>query len=53
MQKLDKRVNYLERVNKQNNVIVLGMRMNDQEQASMNGTLGGSIQKRTGSKRTS
>lgn len=39
IQKLDKRVNYLEKVNKQNNVIVSGMRMNDQEQGSMKRTI--------------
>ena len=39
MQKLDRRVNYLEKVNKQNNVIVSGMRINDQEQGSMKETL--------------
>ena len=33
MQDLDRRKNYLERVNKQNNIIVTGMRMNTQEQS--------------------
>ena len=39
IQTLDRRVNYLEKVNKQNNIIVSGMRMNDQERASMKRTL--------------
>ena len=39
IQTLDRRVNYLEKVNKQNNVIVSGMRMNDEERGSMKGTL--------------
>ena len=39
IQTLDRRVNYLEKVNKQNNVIVSGIRMNDQEQGSLKGTL--------------
>ena len=39
IQTLDRRVNYLERVNKQNNVIVSGMRMNDQVRGSMKGKL--------------
>ena len=33
IQTLDRRVNYLEKVNKQNNVIVSGMRMNVQERS--------------------
>ena len=39
IQTLDRRVNYLEKINIQNNIIVSGMRMNDQEQGSMKGTL--------------
>jgi len=39
MQKLGRRVNYFEKVNNGNNVIVSGMRMNDQEQKSIKGTL--------------
>ena len=39
IQRLDKRVDYLEEVNKQNNVIMSGMRMNHQEQGSMKGIL--------------
>ena len=39
IQTLDRRVNYLERVTKQNNVIVSELRMNDQEQGSKKGTL--------------
>lgn len=36
IQDLDRGMNYLEKENKQNNVIVTGMKMNDQEQGSMN-----------------
>ena len=39
MQNLQRIVKYIEKVNKQNNVIVSGMRMNDQEHGSMKGTL--------------
>ena len=48
LETLDRRVNYLEKWNKQNNVIVSGMGMNDQEQ-----NIRRSVQNRTGSKRSS
>ena len=51
MQKLDRRVNCLEKINKQNDVIALGMIMNNQEQGSMKGTLEDQFKKRIGSKR--